>query len=900
METAKGLKARFWSRSGSEPDVSFLEEVDRAEAARHRPAAPSPSRLTEREEAESHARWNRAKLKEKFRGPVTPGETLALGLGAATLAAFLEHQPPRHGPDASTLSGASSGKDAEAAQREAAAAEGVAEATPAQFAQAESGYLNFNERKPVRGSSGSPPATTQRADGGGEGLGAPAAPASLSALPGRGQDTLTVAMPAAALDSWAGTVVAQDLATAARPQEAAQAAGAHPEVTAGLKMAAPATASQKPAEPTASEARLAARTETPTDPEATIAKVEVAAAAPRDQASAPAQASEVAPIAGSAPAGKAIIGTGHAMDQDGGAAPTRVAEAVPQQAKAPQATVAVVKETGEATPRPVVTEVSAPAGLERGTTPVVPQAATVTAQGLETAGGKAGVALAAITAAPEGKAAEHAATSEQVLQQAPAGNAAMAAEPVAAGLQPVLAGAAQGVEAIGSAKANVGASDKASADGGAAGGTAPAALAPEAGDLAKGIAGPAKHVEALAAQLPQQAGLDALPAGKPADAGDLATLVKPVVLAATAGLEVGGTAPGLGGKGVAGPDHPTKPAETGQAEAHPLPAPAAPPGGKAEAVAPAESPASGKGVAGPDIAGKGPARLTGHDAAHGSGHAEVTPASLLADVTATLDRVSLPATALAPFPAGDAGMILIHVPEMAGGPATPSMQNAGPIPIPGKATPGLDQGASFSGDEALPGSGHAGATQVPLLTGLGEVLDRTSLPMVPLPPLPADDARLILAHMPATPEVAVVKLAAAAEASAPPVQDAALPADADPVLVPGKAAPGLGQPVHLSGDAASLGNGHAEVASAQTLADLTEALDRVNRPAASLPQVAKGGADLVLIPSKESGAANGTLLPMPEVRGAGRHVSDMLDPIGDGPGFELLVPASGAADHVFF
>jgi hypothetical protein len=233
-------------------------------------------------------------------------------------------------------------------------------------------------------------------------------------------------------------------------------------------------------------------------------------------------------------------------------------------------------------------------------------------------------------------------------------------------------------------------------------------------------------------------------------------------------------------------------------------------------------------------------------------------------------------------------------------PAPLSMQDAGPIPIPGKATPSLDQGASFSSDEALPGSGQAWATQVPLLTGLGEVLDRPSLPMVPLPPLPADDARLILAYMPAAPEVAVTKQAAAAEASAPPVQYATLPADADPVLIPGKAAPSLGQPVHLTGDAVSLGNGHAEVASTLTLGDLTEVLDRVNRPAASLLQVGKGDADLVLISSKESGAANATLLPMPEVWGAGRHVSDMLNPIGDDPGLELLVPAPGTADHVFF
>ncbi|MFC7690655.1 hypothetical protein ACFQY5_14815 [Paeniroseomonas aquatica] len=40
MQAVKGSKSRLWGRAGADADVSFLEEVDRAEAARRRPPRP--------------------------------------------------------------------------------------------------------------------------------------------------------------------------------------------------------------------------------------------------------------------------------------------------------------------------------------------------------------------------------------------------------------------------------------------------------------------------------------------------------------------------------------------------------------------------------------------------------------------------------------------------------------------------------------------------------------------------------------------------------------------------------------------------------------------------------------------------------------------------------------------
>ncbi len=75
-----------WGSSAA-PDESFFE--DEAGRWRPRPDSPEVSVFSPAEEAESDARWRRAVLRERFRGPVSGAELAGVGLSAAALAALV-------------------------------------------------------------------------------------------------------------------------------------------------------------------------------------------------------------------------------------------------------------------------------------------------------------------------------------------------------------------------------------------------------------------------------------------------------------------------------------------------------------------------------------------------------------------------------------------------------------------------------------------------------------------------------------------------------------------------------------------------------------------------------------------------------------------------------------------
>ncbi len=72
-------------RIGREPDASFFETDSKAWL---RPDSPEVSVFTPEEEAESHKRWQRAKLAERFRGPISGTDALGFGISAASVAAL--------------------------------------------------------------------------------------------------------------------------------------------------------------------------------------------------------------------------------------------------------------------------------------------------------------------------------------------------------------------------------------------------------------------------------------------------------------------------------------------------------------------------------------------------------------------------------------------------------------------------------------------------------------------------------------------------------------------------------------------------------------------------------------------------------------------------------------------
>ena len=77
-------------------DASFFED----DAKRWpRPDSPEVSVFSPEEEAESHKRWNRAMLRERFTGPVSGAERLGLGFSAASLAALADLDQQSGGDD---------------------------------------------------------------------------------------------------------------------------------------------------------------------------------------------------------------------------------------------------------------------------------------------------------------------------------------------------------------------------------------------------------------------------------------------------------------------------------------------------------------------------------------------------------------------------------------------------------------------------------------------------------------------------------------------------------------------------------------------------------------------------------------------------------------------------------
>lgn len=124
-----------WFTAGR--DASFFEE------GTGRRSSPSSQAyfFSPVEEAQSHARWNRALLREKFRGPVSGTEQAAFGISAAAVAALadFDEEPRREGPFdethvAAVASGASlpikDGKAAALGQGEKATAKGAYSAHP--------------------------------------------------------------------------------------------------------------------------------------------------------------------------------------------------------------------------------------------------------------------------------------------------------------------------------------------------------------------------------------------------------------------------------------------------------------------------------------------------------------------------------------------------------------------------------------------------------------------------------------------------------------------------------------------------------------------------------------------------------------------------------------------------
>ncbi|MBD0275647.1 MAG: hypothetical protein ICV73_27430, partial [Acetobacteraceae bacterium] len=81
-----------WPRGRSAADASFFEDAPQRWPRRD---SPDVSVFSPAEEAESHRRWNREILRERFHGPVSGADALGLGISAASLAALanLDGQP---------------------------------------------------------------------------------------------------------------------------------------------------------------------------------------------------------------------------------------------------------------------------------------------------------------------------------------------------------------------------------------------------------------------------------------------------------------------------------------------------------------------------------------------------------------------------------------------------------------------------------------------------------------------------------------------------------------------------------------------------------------------------------------------------------------------------------------
>jgi hypothetical protein len=168
MKDKQSRGIHFWKLTTAETDASFIDASESAGLAK---ARPTPSTITAREDAESNIRWARARLSAKLRGPVSLGEVVSLGLGAAAFAAFINYElPGQDESDHPTRGGNSRGFDDFAAQTAAMQAQ---EYTAKNFTwndpTTEAGTDSGEGLQIARGSS-FVPATLLRPLGDGDGL----------------------------------------------------------------------------------------------------------------------------------------------------------------------------------------------------------------------------------------------------------------------------------------------------------------------------------------------------------------------------------------------------------------------------------------------------------------------------------------------------------------------------------------------------------------------------------------------------------------------------------------------------------------------------------------------------------------------------------------------------------
>ena len=364
MRTNQQPSARFWRRSAAENDAPFLDDVDQARASRSRPAAATPAAtLTEREEAESNVRWARAQLQQKMRGPVTFGETMSLGLGAAAFTAFInQEQPRRYAADASTITDSFYQARSLVAQEIASALGAhIAADLMAAGKAAEPGSAESNNRRAARGTTIIPTTVLRpggEVDGANPGTTAP----GIASLLSRGQDASQLGKAVSPIDAGGGiaaiqgfaaavigdadlaaatltdewAVTPQDQAKANAPDNAAAKASQNPGDMVG-HVAAPTNAASSEAKPAI---KAVAETESHYDAPAIAAKAEAAAPTANRAPASTSPANAEAPLSSHASGGestgqgKAAASTSLALKQDvAAAARIRIADEVASSAK---------------------------------------------------------------------------------------------------------------------------------------------------------------------------------------------------------------------------------------------------------------------------------------------------------------------------------------------------------------------------------------------------------------------------------------------------------------------------------------------------------------------------------------------------------------------------------------
>jgi hypothetical protein len=124
MRNKRSRNHQFWKWTVAEIDASFIEPTEASGLSKPRPPL---SPITAREDAESNARWARAQLSAKLRGPVSLGEIISLGVGAAAFSAFINYkQPGQDNGEHFTRNGNSQEPENSAAQRVAMPVQGHA------------------------------------------------------------------------------------------------------------------------------------------------------------------------------------------------------------------------------------------------------------------------------------------------------------------------------------------------------------------------------------------------------------------------------------------------------------------------------------------------------------------------------------------------------------------------------------------------------------------------------------------------------------------------------------------------------------------------------------------------------------------------------------------------------